>query len=189
MNKNFTFSYEQVQELLPDYAFGRLDKENSIIFENSIELYPDLKQELNDVREVFSKAEMMEYDQLLSDRSKNISVKVNNRFNQSSVFDFRLKVISRYVAPLVGVAAIMLLILNNNNSSTINLRQSREMIANPTFKLYAPMVIDQAGIELNNPLDDYNLNPANTIDNELDGMSDDEMYSIIDAMDNMDFDS
>ncbi len=78
--KDFT-NYE-MQELLPDYAFGRLEPELRTAFEQNLSKYPDIQEELNNVQAVFSKVEATDFDAIFNKRTRNLSVAVNNRLSK-----------------------------------------------------------------------------------------------------------
>lgn len=69
----------EMQELLPDYAFGRLDAEQESVFEYNLNKYPDISTELENVRAVFDRLEATDLDAVFSKHTRNMSVKVNDR--------------------------------------------------------------------------------------------------------------
>lgn len=80
--KSEKFTYTEMQEHLPDYVFGRLSPEERQRFEDALPDYPDLQKEVLEVRRVFQKLESMNLDNYLERKTKNIPVKVSNRFQQ-----------------------------------------------------------------------------------------------------------
>lgn len=75
-------NYKQLQENMPDYIFGRLNEADSLKFEESVSEYPDLVQEISEVRTVFALTEKIDFDKFISSRTKNLSVKVNSRLKK-----------------------------------------------------------------------------------------------------------
>jgi hypothetical protein len=113
MNEQFsnsTISHKEMQELLPDYIFGRLDIEDQIVFENSLPAYPDIRQEVEDGRTVFGKLELMDIDRLLAQRTRNLSVKVNQRLSKKPRHFERFSWSLRYAVPSFGLIILVLII-------------------------------------------------------------------------------
>jgi hypothetical protein len=85
--------FHRMQEMLPDYAFGRLSERESKIFELNLDQNPEIKSELEEIQEVFQKVEKIDFNSMMKDRSKNISFKVQqnlrskkNKFIDTSFF-------------------------------------------------------------------------------------------------------
>ncbi len=68
---------QEIEELLPDYIFGRLSPEECKIVESNLPNYPDLIAEIDDVRKVFSRLERMDVERLVERKTRNIPVKIN----------------------------------------------------------------------------------------------------------------
>lgn len=79
---NEKFTYTEMQEHLPDYIFGRLSPEECRRFEATLPDYPDLQEEVLEVRKVFRKLESMKLDNYVERKTKNIPVKVSTRLQQ-----------------------------------------------------------------------------------------------------------
>lgn len=79
---NEKFTYAEMQEHLPDYIFGRLSPEECRRFEATLPDYPDLQEEVLEVRKVFRKLESMKLDNYVERKTKNIPVKVSTRLQQ-----------------------------------------------------------------------------------------------------------
>lgn len=76
---NKKLSLEEMQDLLSDYAFEKLSENEDKIFEYNLQFYPELNQEIEDVRAVFKSIDNMDMDKFLSERTKDLSVKVNHK--------------------------------------------------------------------------------------------------------------
>ncbi len=76
------FTYTEMQEHLPDYVFGRLSPEECQRFESTLPDYPELQEEVSEVRKVFQKLESMNLDNYIERKTRNIPLKVSNRFQQ-----------------------------------------------------------------------------------------------------------
>lgn len=117
MGANMTpsLSRKQTEEMLPDYAFGRLGAEDSLQFEQSIDAYPDLSQELKDIQGVFSKVEKMDFNSILENRTRNISVRVQERMAKNSKNNSMSRLF-RLVIPTVSVAALAIFFFSSGTS-------------------------------------------------------------------------
>jgi hypothetical protein len=101
-------SYREMQEHLPDYAFGRISDEDKLRFEATLPDYPDLEQELADVRAVFSRVEEMDFDADISRKTRNMSVNVNNRLAKKT----KRKSPIRKLVPVFMVLLASIVVLN-----------------------------------------------------------------------------
>jgi hypothetical protein len=106
--QNSKLSYREMQELLPDYAFGRISDSDKINFETTLPDFPDLQQELKDVKAVFSRVEEMDFDAAINRKTRNLSVKVNNRLAAKS----KKKTSVRRLAPALLVIIASILVFN-----------------------------------------------------------------------------
>ncbi len=70
---------KEMEELIADYAFGRLDKETYEAYSKNLVNYPDIAQEIEDTKKVFAKIESMDFNGIIENRTRNLSVKVNQR--------------------------------------------------------------------------------------------------------------
>lgn len=105
-------TYKQLQEMLPDFVFGRTSKEDSELFTASVRDYPDLLLEIESVREVFQKAKMTDFDKEVDYRTKNLSVKVNRRL-QKNLPNKSFITSVRFLAPVLGLLIVAVLIFPN----------------------------------------------------------------------------
>ncbi|MBS1536138.1 MAG: hypothetical protein JST20_00150 [Bacteroidetes bacterium] len=115
-------THKQVEEMLPDYAFGRLNAEDSIEFERSISVYPDLSQELQDIHSVFSKVEQMDFNSILENRTRNISVRVRERLAVNNTRNNTIFKTFRLIIPTLGLAAMALFFFTSENSPFNSIR-------------------------------------------------------------------
>ncbi|MCX7908683.1 MAG: hypothetical protein N2560_04110 [Ignavibacteria bacterium] len=137
MEKQF-FDRQEMEERMPDYIFGRLSKEEMEKFENSLLNFPDLVQEIEDVRKVFSKLEKANIDKFVEKRTRNIPVKVNERLKQRRS---PLNILARpgFVTLVAGLGIILIAI-------SIFFPIARKFDVNPT------QVVKKADTLDNNPL-------------------------------------
>lgn len=97
-------SREALQELLPDYAFNKLSENEKFIFENNISHFPDLEDELVEITGVFQRVNQYDYNGLLSNGSRNISVKVLNKRVAKS--NSKIDLLWKIVLPICLVVTI-----------------------------------------------------------------------------------
>ncbi len=104
-------TYKELQALLPDYAFNRLDKESAELFENSISDYPELKRELAEINAVFDKVNKFNFKSYFEQNAKNISVNVQNQFNRTPPDRTGFGYFSKIIVPTLGLAAIVIVLI------------------------------------------------------------------------------
>lgn len=114
MKENRKIELKEMQDMFCDYAFNRLSDEERIVFEQNLPRFPELQLELNEVSHVFKKVEKIDFNKQISSRTRNLSVKVNERFAKESKFSNRRKIISKYLIPVVGLAIIIVVIVSGN---------------------------------------------------------------------------
>ncbi|MDA3843033.1 MAG: hypothetical protein PF588_01530, partial [Candidatus Kapabacteria bacterium] len=73
------------RELIADYVKGKLPAANAVLFESALKKFPELERELNDTILVFKQIDAVDWNNIISERTRNLSVKVNRRLaaNQS----------------------------------------------------------------------------------------------------------
>lgn len=105
-NKKILTSKE-MEEMLPDYVFGRLSGDEADSFEYSLQYYPEYQEEVKQVREVFQKLDATDFNNEVNSRSKNLSVKFNYKLEKGSQRRFSGSYVTRIVMPTLGLAAIV----------------------------------------------------------------------------------
>lgn len=110
-----------MEEMLPDFALGRLEKEMADEYEMNLPDYPDMMKDVADVRHFFQKVEKMDFDKILDSRTRNLSIKVNSRRSKAmnlSGFGYLL----RFGVPALAMVVIAVIFYNqfSDNSSSIN---------------------------------------------------------------------
>jgi len=101
----------QLEQLLPDYAFGRLPAEEAQRVEAALQRYPDLAAEVEALRAVFQRLESMPLMQELERRSSILSVLVLNRWKEREAARQHMARLKPLLALLLPVAALLLLTL------------------------------------------------------------------------------
>lgn len=141
-------TYKEMQEMLPDYAFGRLSVDEMSNFEANLDSYPDLKQELIDIQSVFGKVERIDFDNIYETKSRNISVKINQRLEQDSRRKQFFSNARRLIIPSLGLAAILIVTF-----ITFLKKPSNQMLNNFTNKT-AEMITKSDVLTLIDSLED-----------------------------------
>ena len=137
MSSEDKMTRKEMEELLPDYAFGRMEKDSIEEYEKNLVEYPDLLKEIADIKKVFSRVEKMDFDSILDQRTRNLSVKVNNRRTITKPLLSGNAFLIRFAIPAVVVMAIMIAIFKG----PVNKQNTEENI---TFsqKLNSALIFD-----------------------------------------------
>lgn len=113
--------YKKLQELLPDYVFGRLQNSDKEFFELNYINYPDLVKEVEEIKAVFNRFDKMDFDNLLANKTRNISVKIiekrekNKKYNQIGSFSYLI----RYALPVAIIITFLIYLVEKNNKQDI----------------------------------------------------------------------
>jgi len=67
----------EMKDLLSDYAFGKMSEYEKSIFEENLSDFPEIENEVLEIRSAFSKINQSEIKENLDKRTANISYKVN----------------------------------------------------------------------------------------------------------------
>lgn len=119
----------RMQELLPDYVFGKLDNEEKALFEHNLQYYPEIKQEADDAKRVFQRFEQMDVDAFLNSKTKNTSVAVHRKL-ENRPKRFGKFAMVKYYLPIA--AAIALIYVVYTKSDTNNSLSKQEIVAHQT---------------------------------------------------------
>lgn len=122
MENKTNITREILEQMLPDYALGKLSAEDKDIFEQNIPAYPDLEKELDSFRIMFSRMENVDFDSPLEERTRNISVKVNERLAEKRSKK-KAGVILKYISPVAAMLVITIgifLLTPGNDNQNIN---------------------------------------------------------------------
>ncbi len=103
--------YKTLQEMMPDYIFGDLNSQEKSYFEENFIDFPDLVEEVEQGKAVFDKLDKMEIDKKLTEKTRNLSVKVNQRRHYEMTYtQKRTRFFMRYLAPMASLAIVAFLI-------------------------------------------------------------------------------
>ena len=157
MNENNLLSYKEVEELLPDYLFDRLNDEENKKFEASIVNFPDLEKELKDGKELFDKIEQFDYKKLLNDKSQYLPERVVARLEKrNALYQPKLPNYKKVFlfAAMSFVLIIFMFFMNKRENSEIDIAKNE--------------VIEKQEKNENNILSDYEQEIINRENSEVD---------------------
>ncbi len=164
MNDNFInkeLTHEEMQELLADYAFGKLSPNEATLFENNIDKYLDLKKELSEISSVFQRIESMDYNRFVQEQARNLSVKVNAKNRKVSYTP--QKGIRKFLVPIIGLIVIAFYVgrsgvIDEFLSSFISKERTEIISSNDIHSLLSDInVWDIDEIENNSSIEDLAL--------------------------------
>lgn len=93
-------NYKKLQEMLPDYVFDRLDSSDRNFFESNVNNFPDLIEEINQVKAIFNRFDKMEFEDKINQRARNFSVRVNEKIEKHASYKFSgSQYLVRYLVP------------------------------------------------------------------------------------------
>jgi hypothetical protein len=95
------YTHKEMQERLPDYAFGKLLGEEKETFESSLNLYIDLQEELEETLLLFKRIEETDFSVKMQKKSKNISVEVQKELSTGKPRS--RNIFSKVVVPTLGL--------------------------------------------------------------------------------------
>ncbi len=123
METNIKYNRREMEENLPDYIFDRLNFESKEIFERTLPNFPDLIEEIKQVKNVFNKLEQIDFDKISYLQTRDLPDKVsarlrtnkhsqtyntyNNRFEQKYIRSWK------YLLPAMAILVLIALMLPN----------------------------------------------------------------------------
>ena len=170
-NKNIDeLSYNQMQEMLPDYVFNRVSMNDALIFEENLLRYPELIKEIRDVRRVFGNVEKMDLNNTINQKTRHLSIKVRNGYKkdcrkpQNSILGFR------YIMPIIAILAVSALFYSYFQSQSNSTNETKQSYTENIKEIVKPQEVlvvmsdtsisDDDYIEITNELssDDNQIN-------------------------------
>lgn len=110
MNNKKLYNRKEMEERLPDYIFDELSIEEKEIFDNSLPDYPDIAEEITQVRKTFALLDKIDYDKVLFDKTKDIPSRVVRALNQPK--PSRKGQTLRFLVPALVVSALLFVAIN-----------------------------------------------------------------------------
>jgi hypothetical protein len=145
------FDDKKMQELLPDYIFNRLNNQDKLDFEFNLPLFPEIENEINEVTQVFNRFDKIDFDKIVSEKTRNMSIKVNKRLSKRyKRTQSKFSVISRFALPLAfaGVLAVFIFINSKNNKPVTDFKQSQMEIISNKIDAIADSLSEIASIDI-----------------------------------------
>lgn len=123
-----TLTLKEMQELLPDYVFGKLENSSKEVFEQNLPAYPEIQKEARDAKAVFAKFASTDIDAAFRSHTRNLSIKVNSRLEHKSR-KHRSGGIMKYAIPVACVIAVATFMFNKNDNTQVQQVQRENSIA------------------------------------------------------------
>lgn len=117
MNEDQLLSKEEMEYLLIDYLNNKLDDNTKNLFEQNLYNYPELKLEILDLQQTLNKLSQVNYNEMFSKYTRNISVEVNNKLEQNRLHN--KSKYYKYLIPVMGTLAVILIALNINFTNNV----------------------------------------------------------------------
>lgn len=183
MDNNLNNEIEKkLYEMLPDYIFDSLDCSDKAFFEMHYRDYPDIENEVREGKILFSRMSSMNFDRVLGDHTRNISVKVLDKMEKYDRKNYGFSIIPKVILPSVGLVAILLImlvpsILEFGDKEVVIDREAVAKIQN--IKIEEPIEdeeLDVVSKTINN------LNSISINDDEINSYLDDEFDEIVDMV-------
>lgn len=179
-------TYKQMQEMLPDYVFERLGINETKSFEENLHRYPDLKREVANVERVFGKVDRMDIEKRISQRTRNLSIKVKNEMKQKRANKGRVLFGIRYVMPIIGIIVVSMIFYIYFLSLDYGKQQDQEYTKS-TFTMVKPQEVLAVISDITVGEDDY-LNAASEMSIDQKDIDVDELIidkdSFMESIDN-----
>jgi hypothetical protein len=180
---------KQLEEALPDYLFGAMKDSDKADFEQAIVQYPDLVQELNEAKALFDRIDKTDFDNAISSKTRNMSVKVNRKMAANHRHLKRFNLITRFVLPAAAVVLIMFytLFISNDASDTIIDMQKQSLTSNLDLDEIAVILSESESEDIDEVTMNTTFNHINFPDvysDIIEEMYYEEMYKYIDQISN-----
>ncbi len=135
-------SEKEMQEMLPDYVFNRIDTESRLLFEQNLPQYPEMQLEIRQVRDVFSKVEEMDIDSVIDAKTRNLSVRVQNKLKVKKK-SYGYSWFMKYAVPTMGIIIIGVYTYLNRDNLMRNSTDKNKAIATAATETI-PEIVTQA---------------------------------------------
>lgn len=190
----------QMEELLPDYLFGRLDNETANNFKMNLPNFPEIEKELNNASEVFRKIEDLDMKTAFDKKAINLSVQVNKRLYKRKSQSAK-KSFFGYAVPIAVMITLIIVFFNTNkykniDNSTLITNNSSKVIDSPAISVNEIQQILEEDIEVSetnnnikneSAIPNISINEEDEIEDQFD-IFDYEIseYAIFEELENLD---
>lgn len=190
--KNLTEA--EMRDLLSDYAFGKLTDYESSIFESNLSRFPEIENEIVEIKSVFSNFKKEKIKESLDNRTANISYKVNQKKyskqrNRNLIFS-----VLKYSVPVLLFIIGFFAIGDYNNKPIITNQITNSQLLTEldlTIALGESSELKSNSIEIKsfNFDDGILLTPSESIKpSEIEELSENEFNELLDELSNEKFD-
>lgn len=183
MDNNLNNEIEKkLYEMLPDYIFDSLDCSDKAFFEMHYHDFPEIESEVREGKILFSRMSSMNFDRVLGDHTRNISVKVLDKMEKYDRKNYGFSVIPKVILPSVGLVAILLIMLVPSILDFVDKEVviDREAVAKiQNIKIEETIEDDELNV-VSKTIN--NLNSISIDDDEINSYLDDEFDEIVDKV-------
>ncbi len=193
---------DEMIELITDYAFGRLSKNESLIFESNLKKFPELKYEIIEIRNAFSKVNKEKLLHELENKTANMPYLVKQKqYTLKGNLNLRKNILklSLPILAVVGFFFVMRQIElkdiekeNKLPETLLSAEEANIIFDNIDVSYYDPyqneFYIESGEEESDNVRSDIINNYSNTtIYNYMNEISETEFNELLDELDNEKF--
>lgn len=101
---------DEMKELLTDYAFNKLTTNEALIFENNLKDYPEIEEEIVEIRNAFSKVNKDIIRENLQKKTANLTYKIKLKQYELDKNKTARKNILKFAFPILVVVALFLVL-------------------------------------------------------------------------------
>ncbi|MFN3194718.1 MAG: hypothetical protein ACE364_02045 [Chlorobiota bacterium] len=190
--KNLT--EEEMRDLLSDYAFGKLSDYETSIFESNLSRFPEMENEIVEIKSVFSNLKKEKIKESLDNRTANISYKVNQKkYSKQRNRNLIFSVLKYSVPVLLFVIGFFAIEDYNINPKNTNHTTNTQLLSDLdlTIALGESSELKSNNIEMKsfNFDDGLLLTPSESIKpSDIEEMSENEFNELLDELSNEKFD-
>lgn len=193
---------DEMLELITDYAFGRLSKNEAIIFESNLNRFPELKQEIIAIRNAFSKVNKEKLLHELENKTANLPYLVKQKqYAIKGNVNLRKNILklSLPILVIVGFFLVMRQVefkdIGNENKlpeTVLSAEEANIIFSNVDVSYYDPYQNDfyfdsrEEEFEINRS-DIINNSSNTTIYNYMNEITESEFNELLDELDNEEF--
>lgn len=193
---------DEMLELITDYAFGRLSANEASIFESNLNKYPELKEEIIEIRNAFSKVNKEKLINELENKTSNLPYLVKQKqYALNGNINLRKNILklSLPIIIVVGFFFVMRQIELNDierdnklPETLLSVEEANIIFENVDVSYYDPYQNDFYLENCVEEIEDINTDIINntsstTIYNYINEISETEFNELLDELDNEDF--
>ena len=193
---------DEMLDLITDYAFGRLSEYEAAIFESNLSRFPELKEEIVDIRNVFSKVNKEKLLNELDNKTANLTYFVKQKQYANKGNSNLRKNILKLSLPILAIVGFFLVMRqvefkdtekdNKLPETILSAKEANIIFENVDVSYYDPYYNDfyTDGREEDaviNRSDIINNSSNTTIYNYMNEISETEFNELLDALDNEEF--